>query len=133
MDGALRQCHEATAMAIKACATASVVSRASIVWGKKMLELLPDSETRLREGASRILKASSFMADATLDALIFSSRAMASSTVARRGIWLRALQADAHSKQIVAGYPFQGEKLFGPHLDKILIETQDKKKALLRS
>lgn len=55
MDGSLRSCHEATAMAIKACTTASVVSRASIVWEKKMLKLLPDSETRLREGASRIL------------------------------------------------------------------------------
>lgn len=88
MDTTLRQCHEATVMAIKVCATASVISRASIVWGKKMIELLPESETRLREGASCILKASSFTADATLDALIFSSQAMASSTVARREVWL---------------------------------------------
>lgn len=61
-----------------------------------------------------MLKASSFVADATLDGLIFASRVMASSVVARRGIWLRAWQADIHFKQIVAAYPFKGEKLFGP-------------------
>lgn len=129
VDTALRRYHEATTMA---CTTASVVSRASIVLGGKMLELLPVSESRLREGASRMLKATSFTADATLDALIFSSRAVASSTVARRGIWLRAWQADIHSKQIVTGYPFQVEKLFGSCLYRILIETRDKKKALPR-
>lgn len=35
IDTGLRRCHEATAYAIKACATASLVSRASIVWGRK--------------------------------------------------------------------------------------------------
>lgn len=129
----LRHNHEATALAIKARATASVVTRASIVWGRKMLELLPDSETRLIDGASRMLKASSFVAEATLDGMIFASKAMASSVVARRGIWLRTWQAEMHSKQLVASYPFKGEKLFGPSLDKILVKTKVKKKALPKS
>lgn len=132
LDTALKRCHEATAMAIKVCAMASIVSRASIVWGRKMVELLPESETHLLEGASWMLKTVSFMADATLDSLIFSSRAMAS-IVARRGIWLRAWQADIHSKQIVSAYPYKGGKLFGPHLDSILVDTRDKKKAMPRS
>lgn len=88
---------------------------------------------KLLEKASRILKASAFTTDATLDALIVASRVMALSTVARRGIWLRAWQADTHSKQIVAAYRFQGGKLFGDHLDKILEETRDKKKAMPKS
>lgn len=98
-----------------------------------MQELLPESETHLLEGASRMLKAVSFSADTTLDTVTFSSRAMASSIVARRGIWLRAWQADIDSKQIVSAFPFKGAKLFGPHLDTILVETQDKKKAMPRS
>lgn len=61
-------------MAVKVCATASIVSRASIVWSQKMLQLLPESETRLLEGASRILKAGSFTADATLDAILIHIR-----------------------------------------------------------
>lgn len=67
------------------------------------------AETRLLEEASRILKAGSFTADATLDAMIFTSRAMVFATVARRGIWLRAWQADTHSKQIVLAFPFRVE------------------------
>lgn len=56
MKIAIRHLHEATALAIKACATASIVARASIVWGQKMSELLPESESRLIEGVSRMLK-----------------------------------------------------------------------------
>lgn len=63
--------------------------------------------------------------------MIFASRALASSVVARRRLWLRAWQADMHSKQLVAAY--KGGKLFGLSLEKILVETRDKKKALLKS
>lgn len=77
-----------------------------------------------------MLKGTSFAADDTLDGMIFASRAMSSSVVAKRGIRLRIWQADMHSKQIVAPYPYKGGKLFGPSLDKILVETRDKKKAL---
>lgn len=65
LEIALRHSHEATTLAIKACAATCIVARASIVWAKKMMELLPESETRLLEGVSRILKASSFSADAS--------------------------------------------------------------------
>lgn len=63
-----------------------------------MLELLLESEMRLIEGALRILKAGSFAADVTTDGMIFASRAMAPSVVARHGFWLWAWQADMHSK-----------------------------------
>lgn len=96
-----------------------------------MLELHPESETGLTEGALRMLKASSFAADATLDGMIFASRTMASSVVATRGLWLRAWQADMHSKQLVTAYPYRGGKLFGPSLEKILIKTKDKKRPCL--
>lgn len=93
------------------------------MWGRKMMELQLDSESWLLAEASWMLKASVFSADATLDSLIFASRAMASLVVARRAIWLWVWQADICSKYIVASYPFKGEKLFGSHLDKILVET----------
>lgn len=40
---------------------------------------------------------------------------------------------DSQSKLIVASYPFQGQKLFGDVLEKILIETKEKKKAMLKN
>lgn len=98
-----------------------------------MIQLLPKTEARLLEGSSQILKAGAFTADATQDAMIFTFRAMASTTVARRHIWLRAWQANVHSKHLVLVYPFQGEKLFGDRLEKILVEIKDKKKVMPRS
>lgn len=35
--------------------------------------------------------------------------------------------------RLVTAYPFQGDKLFGDSLEKILVETRDKKKAMPRS
>lgn len=77
-------------MAVKACAIASIVSRPAIVWGRKMVQLIPQGHKRLLEGANRILKLNAFTTDATLDAMSFASRAMASSVVAIGGLWLQA-------------------------------------------
>lgn len=44
-----------------------------------------------------------------------------------------AWPADTKSKQIVAAYPFIGNKLFGQHLDKVVVEMRDKKKVLPKS
>lgn len=98
-----------------------------------MVQFLPESEKRLMEGAGSLLKAAFFTSDATLDALVFCSKALASANVARRGIWVRAWPADLRVKNIVSAYPFQGEKLFGDALERILIETHDKKKAMPRT
>lgn len=129
----LRRSYETSGQAIAATSTASIVARASIVWVKKLLDLIPQTDSRVQEGLTRVLKANSFIADATLDTLVFTSRSMAAGVHARRTLWLRAWQADAKSKQIVTAYPFTGEKLFGPHLDKVLVETRDKKKILPKS
>lgn len=133
MDQDLRRDYESSALAIAASSTASIVARASIVWIKKLLDLIPENDSRLEEGLSRLLKANSFLADATLDSLVFTSRAMAAGVHARRSLWLRAWPADANSKRIVTAYPFTGEKLFGPHLEQILVESRDKKKILPKS
>lgn len=133
MEQDLQRAYETSALAIAADSTASIVARASIVWIKKLLDLIPENDSRLEEGLSRLLKANSFLADATLDSLVFTSRSMAAGVHARRSLWLRAWPADAKSKQIVTAYPFTGEKLFGPHLDKILVESRDKKKVLPKS
>lgn len=133
IDQDLKRVYQTSASTIGANATASIVARASIVWTKKLLDLIPQTDSRLQEGLSRILKANAFIADATLDSLVFTSRTMAASIHARRALWLRAWQADNKSKQIVSAYPFFGEKLFGPYLDKILVEGRDKKKTLPKS
>lgn len=81
-------------MAIKGSSAASTMSRAFIVWMRKLIQMLPDNNRRLLEGANRILKAISYTADATLDTIVFASRAVALAVVAQRIVWLRAWPAD---------------------------------------
>lgn len=133
IEHSLCRTYDASSLSVGASATASIVARASIVWIKKLIDLIPPDDSRVQEGLSRILKANSFVALATLDSLVFTSRAMAASVYARRSLWLRAWQVDNKSKQMVAAYPFTGEKLFGPLLENILVETRDKRKALPKS
>lgn len=103
---------------------AEIFSLELIRWKKPFL-----SQSFLRTNSKRLLKAASFSADAALDALIFASRAILASIATRRSLWLRAWPADYQSKSIVTAYPFQGGCLFGDPLDKILVETQDKKQS----
>lgn len=39
----LRLSHESLALAISSSATASIVARPAIVWGKKLLDIVPDT------------------------------------------------------------------------------------------
>lgn len=94
--------------------------------------LISGENHRLLEGTNRVVKAV-FSVDAMLDILSVCSRAMASAAVARQTLWLRAWQADIQTIRIISSYPFQGDRLFGEALDKILVETRDKKKATHKS
>lgn len=132
-DFALKKGHKAVLMTIEAFATASIVSRAAIVWMRKLMQLIPEDSRRALEGAIRVLKAVSFTSDTTLDAMVFASRFLSSEAAARRTLWLRAWPMTFQDKAIVTAHPFQGDKLFGDALDKILVETRGKKKATPRS
>uniref|UniRef100_A0ACB8ENC3 Uncharacterized protein n=1 Tax=Sphaerodactylus townsendi TaxID=933632 RepID=A0ACB8ENC3_9SAUR len=129
-DQFCKRTHEAMAMTIRASATASIVSRASIVWARKVLELIPPTETKAIEGVNRMLKAASFAADATLDAVTFSARSLASSVATRWLLWLRAWQTDWRSKTMVSECAFHGHKLFGEELNEFLVDPKEKPKHL---
>lgn len=84
-DFALHKAHEALVMAIKASATALTVARATIVWLRKIIQLLPPNKECLLEGTNRSLKGASFTTDATLDAIsFFPSRSLVTKMAARQ-------------------------------------------------
>lgn len=103
-----KKAHEAMATANKASATASIASRAVIVWVHKIIQLILLENCRLLEGATRVLKASAIPTDATLDALTFACGSQKRPVV-------RVWQADFHTKYLVSAYPFQDDCLFGAH------------------
>lgn len=61
-------------MAIKASASASIVSWAAIVWMRKLTQLLPEGSRQTLEGTNRMMKAVAFMSDATLDVSLCPER-----------------------------------------------------------
>lgn len=111
--------YDASSLSVGASATASIVARASIVWIKKLIDLIPPDDSRVQEGLSRILKANSFVADATLDSLVFTSRAMAASmyaSVAESVASRQQVKTDGSSVPLHRGktlWPTLGEHLSG--------------------
>lgn len=124
---ALKKACEAIAVSIRANSAIALISRASDVWAQKLIQLLPENSKHLLEGWNRLFKAVSFSADVVLDSMIFFFRVITSASAARWTLWLRVWTADYLSTTIVTAYPFQGGHLLGDALDKILLETRNKK------
>lgn len=129
-EGALKKVHEASSTAIRAATTVSMVSRAALQWSKDLLEMLPHSDTRVRQTLNKIIKAWAFTADATLDTVQQCARAQSAAVAVRRQFWLKSWNVDSRSKQNLSYTPFLGTKLFGESLEPVLVEGKDKKKAL---
>ncbi|XP_061474007.1 store-operated calcium entry regulator STIMATE isoform X3 [Rhineura floridana] len=68
IDFALRKNHEATTLAMRASASASIFSRASMMWLDDLLEDSNPDPVTLRRALLKLRKTAAFVADATLDA-----------------------------------------------------------------
>ncbi|XP_053168699.1 uncharacterized protein LOC128352279 [Hemicordylus capensis] len=129
-DHLLRKIHNGSATVIRAAATNSIFARATILWTKELAKLVPPENLKLRQGLNKIAQASALMADSSLDCLQHASRSMAANVAIRRGLWLKHWRVDAKSKASLGATPFKGSKLFRESLEPVLVETQDKKKAM---
>lgn len=101
-----------------------------LLWLQQLQDKLPADDTRLQQDLNKIIAAVQFSADTMLNTARFASKTMASALAARRLLWLRHWQADAHHKWRLSSAPFTGDKLFGPALDPLLVEMKDKRKML---
>lgn len=127
---AFRKSHQATAWAIRAATSSSFFNRASLVWLRQLRDRLPPEDARLQQDVAKLIAAAEYSADASLDAVKFSARALASTVSSRRLLWLRNWRADAKSKWRLTAAPYKGSALFGASLDSVLVENRDKKKVL---
>lgn len=96
---ALKKTHGAPYMAIKVPATAFVLSRPTITWICKIVQLIPAVNWRLLDGTNRVLKANAFPVDAILDTQTsdFSPKAMALAATAGGVCVLAVIMAGRHS------------------------------------
>lgn len=127
---ALRKTHQAAAWTIRATTLTLFFSRASLIWLCQLQEWLPPDDTRLHQDINKLVAATEYLADASLDAAKFASRALLSAVTSRRLLWLCHWRADMKAKWKLASVPYKGSALLGDALDPILIEGKDKRKVL---
>ncbi|KAL8207158.1 UNVERIFIED_CONTAM: hypothetical protein K2H54_046717 [Gekko kuhli] len=130
-ENALKKAHEAMSLAIRSAATLSNFTRATAIWADNLLQDPEVSPLVLRRTLLKMKRAAEFAADASQDNIQFCARAQAANIIIRRNIWLKHWKVDALSKTNLATEKFSGRLLFGEsNLDKVLVETREKKKAM---
>ncbi|XP_029140291.1 dedicator of cytokinesis protein 1 [Protobothrops mucrosquamatus] len=129
-ESTYKRTHQAAAWVIKTATSASFFSRAALTWLRELQARIPVEDVRTHLDLSKMVAATEYVSDASLQAARFSSRAMASNITGRRMLWLKHWQADAKSKWKLAAAPYQGSKLFGDSLNPYLTENKDKRKVL---
>lgn len=127
---AARKTHQAAAWAIRSATAASFLSRTSLLWLNQMQARISPEVIHLQQDLSKLIAATEYMANTTINAAKFATRALASNVASRCLLWLCQWQADTRSRCRLAAAPFKGCQLFGEVLDPILVEGKDKRKFL---
>lgn len=110
---------------------ASFFNCTNLLWLCQLQERISPHDVQLQQDINKLLVATQFSADATLNVVKYAPRALSSSVTFRCLLWLRNWQADTKSKWRLAASSFTGGSLFGESLEPILIENKDKRKVLL--
>ncbi|KAL8176730.1 UNVERIFIED_CONTAM: hypothetical protein K2H54_037964 [Gekko kuhli] len=130
-ETALKKAHEAMSLAIRSAATLSNFTRATAIWADNLLQDPDVSPLVLKRTLLKMKRAAEFAADASQDSIQFCARAQAANIIIRRNIWLKYWKVDSLSKSNLATEKFSGRLLFGEsNLEKVLVETKEKKKAM---
>lgn len=120
------------------CRTAIVTAAV----GGAISGLTANIEKLLREGADlekiitslqELNLAGYFVAEASVDIIKSSARALLSSVMARRALWLKPRVADAASKTNWCKIPYDGSNLFGSKLDSAISKIAGGKSGLTSS
>lgn len=127
----LKKAHEATSLAIRASAVLSNFTRAIILWADDLVNNTEASPLERKRALLKIKRAAEFASDASQDTLQFATRAQAANVIIRRNIWLKHWRVDTLSKSNLSTEKYAGRLLFREsNLDKVLVETKEKKKAM---
>ncbi|XP_039201698.1 uncharacterized protein LOC120308997 [Crotalus tigris] len=122
-----RKTHQASAWAVKAAISTSFFARISVLWLRQLQTKIPPEEVRMHQDLNKLVAASEYMADSSLQVARFSSRALATSVTSRRLLWLRRWPTDFQSKWRLASAPYRGGQLFGEALNPYLTEKGKRK------
>ncbi|KAL8181879.1 UNVERIFIED_CONTAM: hypothetical protein K2H54_033503 [Gekko kuhli] len=127
-EAALKKAHEA--LAIHSAAALSDFTRATAIWADNLLQNPEVSPLVLRRTLLKMKRVAEFTGDTSQDSIQFCAQAKAANII-RRNIWLKHWKVDTLSKSNLATEKFPSRLLFREsNLDKVLVEKQEKKKAM---
>lgn len=122
IDLDFKKAYSATGGARRPAITLAAVGRAINSWTSNVEKLL--SEAADQERIVSVLQehslAGDFVAKASVDIIRSAARAMLSSVMSRRALWLKLWVADTASKSNWSKIPYDGTNLFGPKLDSAI-------------
>ncbi|XP_077134365.1 uncharacterized protein LOC143788534 [Ranitomeya variabilis] len=128
-----RSAFEASSASLFPSFAATWVAKAMSHWAESLSStaLRADLPPGISHLATQIARAGDFVVSASLDAANCASQAAANAVTIRRSLWLRDWKADSGSKKSLTSLPYQGERLFGDKLDKIIADSTGGKSKFL--
>lgn len=133
VDLDLKRAYSAAGGACRPAIALASVSRAILAWTANLERALRSDMDRDRiiAGLQELRLAGDYIAEAAIDVVRSSSRAMLHTVTAKRALWLRPWLADPTSKSNWCKIPFDGSNLFGGKLDSAISKVSGGKSGLL--
>ncbi|XP_076967837.1 lamina-associated polypeptide 2 isoform X1 [Tamandua tetradactyla] len=123
LDLALSRAYEAAASALQIATHTAFVVRAMQADVSQAAQILNSNPNHMPQALgilSKTYDAASFLCEAAFDEMKMAARAMGSSTMGRRYLWLRDCKINPASKNKLAVTPFKGGTLFGGDVYKVI-------------
>lgn len=113
----------------------AAVGKAISSWSTMAEKLVSEGieQEKVISALQELSLAGDFVAEASVDIIKTTSRAMLSSVMARRALWLKPWSADPSSKSNWCKIPFDGVNLFGEKLDVAISKVTGGKSGLIPS
>ncbi|KAL8211638.1 UNVERIFIED_CONTAM: hypothetical protein K2H54_004606 [Gekko kuhli] len=133
-EATLKKSREAMSLAICSAAALSNFTRATTIWADNLLQHPEVSPLVPRRMLLKMKHAAQLAADMSQDNIQFCTRTQAANIIICRNICFKHWKVDTLSKSNLATEKFAGRLLLGEsNLDKVLVETREKKKAIQSS
>lgn len=135
IDLDLKKAYSAAGGACRPAITLAAVGRAITFWAANIEKLLLEAadQEKIISAMQELSLAGDFVAEAAVDIIRSSARAMLASVISRRALWLKPWVADATSKSTWCRIPYDGTNLFGPKLDTAISKVTGGKSGLIPS
>ncbi|KAJ1120561.1 hypothetical protein NDU88_008725 [Pleurodeles waltl] len=130
IEKALKRSYEANNMSLMAGTYAAYTAQSLVKDFEKLAEDMQEEED-CSDLLVSMEQQARFLSDASCDSINSAAMASWASVLACRHMWLRDWKADTAEKSALLKISFQGNKMFGDHLERIVTKTfKDHKHAL---